>query len=83
MDVDLGASPSQREIKETTLDQYVVGQEQAKIALSVAVYNHYKRINCGMHMDDDGATKESNVLLHKWVLPAAGKTLLAQTLARY
>ena len=46
MDVDLGSIPKPREIKET-LDQYVVGQEQAKIALSVAVYNHYKRINCG------------------------------------
>ena len=59
MDVDLGVSPNQGRSK--TLDQYVVGQEQAKVALSVAVYNHYKRINCGMRMDD-GAAK-SNILL--------------------
>ncbi len=61
------------------LDEYVIGQEQAKIALSVAVYNHYKRI---MTLDDDNDVElqKSNVLL---LGPTGtGKTLLAQTLAR-
>ena len=59
------------------LDEYVVGQERAKIALSVAVYNHYKRINFGV---DDVDLKKSNILL---LGPTGvGKTLLAQTLAK-
>ena len=60
------------------LDQYVIGQDEAKITLSVAVYNHYKRI---MHADDGGVElQKSNVLL---LGPTGcGKTLLAQTLAR-
>ena len=78
MDVDLGSIPKPREIKET-LDQYVVGQEQAKIALSVAVYNHYKRINCGMSMDDVELQKSNVILLGP---TGCGKTLLAQTLAK-
>ncbi|MGI6557905.1 MAG: ATP-dependent Clp protease ATP-binding subunit ClpX [Limnochordia bacterium] len=78
MDVDLGSIPKPREIKET-LDQYVVGQEQAKIALSVAVYNHYKRINCGMRMDDVELQKSNVLLLGP---TGCGKTLLAQTLAK-
>ena len=69
--------PTPRELKET-LDQYVIGQDRAKIALSVAVYNHYKRIFKGG--DDDVELQKSNILL---VGPSgSGKTLLAQTLAK-
>jgi len=61
------------------LDQYVIGQDRAKIVLSVAVYNHYKRIQAGSKIDDVEISK-SNVLL---IGPTgSGKTLLAQTLAR-
>ncbi|MCD8356543.1 MAG: ATP-dependent Clp protease ATP-binding subunit ClpX [Clostridia bacterium] len=69
--------PTPRELKET-LDQYVIGQDRAKISLSVAVYNHYKRIFKGT--DDDVELQKSNILL---VGPSgSGKTLLAQTLAK-
>lgn len=71
-----------KEIK-AILDEYVIGQETAKVALSVAVYNHYKRIyfgNSGKDSDDTVELKKSNVLL---LGPTGvGKTLLAQTLAR-
>ena len=68
--------PKPHEIKQQ-LDDYVIGQEQAKIALSVAVYNHYKRIYYGK---DDVELTKSNVLL---LGPTGvGKTLLAQTLAK-
>ncbi|MCC6800872.1 MAG: ATP-dependent Clp protease ATP-binding subunit ClpX [Anaerolineae bacterium] len=70
--------PSPREIVEH-LDQYVVGQEQAKRVLSVAVYNHYKRINAG-GMSGEVELEKSNVLLMGPT--GSGKTLLAQTLAR-
>lgn len=61
------------------LDQYVVGQDAAKRALSVAVYNHYKRVNT-VHRQDDVDLQKSNILL---IGPTgSGKTLLAQTLAR-
>ena len=62
------------------LNEYVIGQEDAKRALSVAVYNHYKRI--GLPAEEDGVEIEkSNILL---IGPTGcGKTLLAQTLARF
>jgi ATP-dependent Clp protease ATP-binding subunit ClpX len=70
--------PNPRTIKER-LDEYVISQEQAKKVLSVAVYNHYKRVNAGQIVDDVELGK-SNVLL---VGPTgSGKTLLAQTLAK-
>jgi ATP-dependent Clp protease ATP-binding subunit ClpX len=70
--------PTPREIKET-LDQYVIGQEDAKKSLAVAVYNHYKRVNHHGVLDDIEIDK-SNILL---IGPTGvGKTLLAQTLAR-
>ena len=67
-----------REIKET-LDQYVVGQEQAKKALSVAVYNHYKRINSKPRKNEVELQKSNIVMLGP---TGCGKTYLAQTLAR-
>jgi ATP-dependent Clp protease ATP-binding subunit ClpX len=70
--------PSPHEIKEK-LDDYVIGQEKAKRILSVAVYNHYKRIDSDLKKDDVEIAK-SNVLL---IGPTgSGKTLLAETLAR-
>ena len=69
--------PTPEELKDQ-LDEYVIGQEQAKIALSVAVYNHYKRIYFGKGADVE--IQKSNVLL---LGPTGvGKTMLAQTLAR-
>jgi len=69
--------PTPREIKDV-LDQYVIGQEAAKIALSVSVYNHYKRIYFGG--DSDVELQKSNILM---IGPTgSGKTLFAQTLAR-
>jgi len=71
--------PTPAEIKDV-LDQYVIGQERAKRTLSVAVYNHYKRINAVRGRDDDVELDKSNILL---LGPTGvGKTLLAQTLAR-
>lgn len=69
--------PTPREIREV-LDQYIIGQEAAKVALSVSVYNHYKRIFFGG--DDEVELQKSNILL---LGPTgSGKTLFAQTLAR-
>lgn len=71
--------PKPREIREN-LDSYVIGQDEAKITLAVAVYNHYKRIRHERSTDDIEIEK-SNILL---VGPTGvGKTLLAQTLARF
>ena len=69
--------PTPREIRDV-LDQYIIGQEAAKVALSVSVYNHYKRIFFGG--DDEVELQKSNILL---LGPTgSGKTLFAQTLAR-
>ncbi|MDI6870479.1 MAG: ATP-dependent Clp protease ATP-binding subunit ClpX [Bacillota bacterium] len=78
VEVELGSIPKPAEIKEI-LDQYVIGQEHAKRALSVAVYNHYKRINAGSHLDDVELQKSNILLLGP---TGCGKTLLAQTLAK-
>ena len=75
--------PSPKEIKEF-LDQYVIGQEEAKRALCVAVYNHYKRVNNDLIIedeDDEVEIQKSNILL---LGPTGcGKTYLAQTLAKF
>jgi ATP-dependent Clp protease ATP-binding subunit ClpX len=79
-DTDFGLMelPKPQDIKQV-LDQYVIGQEEAKKNLSVAVYNHYKRINAAQKLEDVELQK-SNILM---VGPTGvGKTLLAQTLAR-
>lgn len=73
--------PTPKEIK-AVLDEYVIGQEEPKKTLSVAVYNHYKRINYeSAHADDQAVElQKSNILM---LGPTgSGKTLLAQTLAR-
>ena len=70
--------PRPTQIKEI-LDQYVVGQEQAKRALSVAVYNHYKRINAPKKRGDVELQKSNIVMLGP---TGCGKTFLAQSLAR-
>lgn len=76
--LDMGNLPKPKEIKEI-LDQYVIGQEDAKKILSVAVYNHYKRIKSEEHFDDVELQKSNILLLGP---TGCGKTLLAQTLAR-
>lgn len=79
VEFDAKALPKPQEIK-NYLDDYVVGQESAKKALSVAVYNHYKRVNSN-DTSDDVELQKSNILL---LGPTgSGKTFLAQTLAKY
>lgn len=70
--------PKPKEIL-SILDEYVIGQEQAKKSLAVAVYNHYKRINSNNKIDDVELSKSNIVLIGP---TGSGKTLLAQTLAR-
>ena len=79
-EIPFDALPKPHEIYDF-LDSYVVGQEQAKKILSVAVYNHYKRVRAGHRAkDDDVELQKSNILM---VGPTGvGKTLMAQTLAR-
>jgi ATP-dependent Clp protease ATP-binding subunit ClpX len=76
--LELGDIPKPLEIRET-LDDYVIGQDRAKKSLAVAVYNHYKRINLGMKLDDVELQKSNIMMLGP---TGSGKTLLAQTLAR-
>ena len=76
--LEIGDIPKPKEIKDI-LDQYVIGQEEAKKSLAVAVYNHYKRINLGGKIDDVELQKSNIVMLGP---TGCGKTLLAQTLAR-
>jgi ATP-dependent Clp protease ATP-binding subunit ClpX len=78
VDIQMDEIPKPAEIKDT-LDQYVIGQEKAKRAMAVAVYNHYKRINADLAASDVELQK-SNILM---IGPTgSGKTLLAQTLAK-
>lgn len=78
LELEFESIPKPKEIKEY-LDQYVIGQDRAKKSLSVAVYNHYKRVNSNMVVDDVELQK-SNIMM---VGPTGcGKTLMAQTLAK-
>ena len=78
LELEFESVPKPKQIKEY-LDQYVIGQERAKKSLSVAVYNHYKRVNSNM-MVDDVELQKSNIMM---VGPTGcGKTLMAQTLAK-
>ena len=77
-ELELRDVPKPKEIREI-LDQYVIGQEEAKKSLAVAVYNHYKRINLGAKVEDVELQKSNIVMLGP---TGSGKTLLAQTLAK-
>lgn len=77
-ELDLKEIPKPKEIRDI-LDQYVIGQDQAKKSLSVAVYNHYKRVNTGSKIEDVELQKSNILLLGP---TGSGKTLLAQTMAK-
>lgn len=77
-EVEFKDVPKPSEIRDI-LDEYVIGQEQAKKSLSVAVYNHYKRINSNSKIDDVELSKSNIAMIGP---TGSGKTLLAQTLAR-
>ncbi|NGP45510.1 ATP-dependent protease ATP-binding subunit ClpX [Bacillaceae bacterium SIJ1] len=77
-EVEFKEIPKPKEICDI-LDDYVIGQEDAKKSLSVAVYNHYKRVNSNSKVDDVELSKSNIVLMGP---TGSGKTLLAQTLAR-
>ena len=81
--IALNQIPKPREIK-NYLDEHVIGQDDAKKVLSVAVYNHYKRLS---HLQSQSSSQDDNIELHKSNIlligpTGSGKTLLAQTLAR-
>lgn len=78
LDLELRDVPKPKEIRDI-LDQYVIGQDDAKKSLAVAVYNHYKRINLGAKVEDVELQKSNIVMLGP---TGSGKTLLAQTLAK-
>lgn len=78
IDLEVKDVPKPKEIKDF-LDKYVIGQEEAKKSLSVAVYNHYKRINSDSKYDDVELQKSNIALIGP---TGSGKTLLAQTLAK-
>jgi ATP-dependent Clp protease ATP-binding subunit ClpX len=77
-DIELDSVPKPKEIREA-LDEYVIGQDEAKKALAVAVYNNYKRINSNEKADDVELQKSNILMLGP---TGSGKTFLAQTLAR-
>lgn len=77
-EVEFKDVPKPQEIREI-LNEYVIGQDQAKKSLAVAVYNHYKRINSNSKVDDVELSKSNISLIGP---TGSGKTLLAQTLAR-
>jgi ATP-dependent Clp protease ATP-binding subunit ClpX len=77
-EVEFKDVPKPKEIREI-LDEYVIGQDQAKKSLAVAVYNHYKRINSNSKVDDVELSKSNIAMIGP---TGSGKTLLAQTLAR-
>ncbi len=78
VELELRDIPKPKDIKDI-LDQYVIGQDDAKKTLAVAVYNHYKRINLGSKLEDVELQKSNIVMLGP---TGSGKTLLAQTLAK-
>lgn len=78
IDLEVKDVPKPKEIKEF-LDKYVIGQEEAKKSMAVAVYNHYKRINSDYKYDDVELQKSNIALIGP---TGSGKTLLAQTLAK-